>query len=237
MPQPSRQHIESETPAPPVPRLPVRHLLADDVYESIRAMIMDHEIAPGERVSIDGLARDLQVSQTPIREALARLESEALVSKEPLRGYSVASLLTREALEDLYELRLLLEPWAAARTAQGTTDDGLARLNAELATCPAASEGSRTNYQAYRLTLAHDGRFHDLIAELCGSAQVRAAFERTHAHLHLFRLGYGRDYDALTLEEHRAIVDAVAARSPEDAEAAMRTHLTRALARLLPMAK
>ncbi|NUS84410.1 MAG: GntR family transcriptional regulator, partial [Streptomyces sp.] len=53
--------------------------LTDRVYESVKAMIMDHEIAPGARVSIEGLARQLNVSATPVREALARLESERLV--------------------------------------------------------------------------------------------------------------------------------------------------------------
>lgn len=217
-------------------RLPVRHLLADGVYESVKAMIMDHAIAPKERVSIDGLARELQVSQTPIREALARLESEGLVTKEPLRGYSATSLLDHGALEDLYELRLLLEPWAAARTARRLTDEGLMRLDAEMASGATALDPS-TTYESYRRTLAHDRRFHDLIVELSGSAQVSVAFERTHAHLHLFRLGWGREFGSLTLQEHEAIVRALAARSARDAERAMRTHLVKTRDRLLPMAE
>jgi DNA-binding GntR family transcriptional regulator len=221
-------------PAIPVPaRLPERHLLADDVYETVKAMLMDHAIAPRARLSIDGLARQLQVSQTPIRETLARLESEGLVVKEPMRGYSATSLLDRESLEDLYDLRLLLEPWAAARAAKRATDDGVARLRAELESCPVAPAG--TDYHAYRLITAHDGRFHDLVAELSGSPQVRAAFERTHAHLHLFRLSYGQNLGSHALEEHHDIVEAIAKRSARAAERAMRDHLIIARDRLLPM--
>jgi DNA-binding GntR family transcriptional regulator len=138
----------AEPIGPPPARLPERHLLADDVYETVKAMPMDHAITPGARLSIDALARRLQVSQTPIRETLARPESEGLVTKEPMRGYSPTSLLDRESLEDLYVLRLLLEPWAAARAAELVDDEGVSRLEAELATCPVAPAG--TDYYAYR---------------------------------------------------------------------------------------
>jgi DNA-binding GntR family transcriptional regulator len=221
------------SPSPPA-RLPERHLLTDDVYETVKAMLMDHAIAPNARLSIDGLARQLEVSQTPIRESLARLESEGLVTKEPMRGYSATSLLDRRAVEDLYQLRLLLEPWAAGRASRRAGEGEVARLEAELATCPVAPEG--TDYQAYRLITAHDARFHDLVAELSGSAQVRAALKRTHAHLHLFRLSYGQNLGSHALDEHREIARAIAARSPRDAERAMRAHLGTARDRLLPTA-
>ena len=96
-----------------VPRLPARQVLADDVYEAVKTLVMDHVIAPGARLSIDGLTRRLGVSQTPIREALARLESDGLVTKAPLRGYSATPLLTRSEVDDLFQFRLLVEPWAA----------------------------------------------------------------------------------------------------------------------------
>ena len=71
-------------------RLPQRQVLTDEVYETLKGMIMDSEIAAGARVNIDALARELRVSQTPIRESLARLESDGLVTKAALRGYSVS---------------------------------------------------------------------------------------------------------------------------------------------------
>ena len=64
---------------------PRRSILSDETYSMIRAMIFAHEILPGERVNIDALALQLGVSQTPIREALARLESEDLIAKEQFR--------------------------------------------------------------------------------------------------------------------------------------------------------
>src|SRR5262245_57795215 len=103
----------ADSPARPAPR----QILTDNVYEAIKALVMDHAIAPGARVNIDALARQLQVSQTPLREALARLESDGLVTKEPLRGYSAAPLMSWKQLDDLYGFRLLVEPWAAGSAA------------------------------------------------------------------------------------------------------------------------
>lgn len=216
-----------------VPRLPQRQILADDVYETIKAMVMDHAIAPGERVNIDALARELRVSQTPVREALARLESESLVVKEPLRGYSTTPLLTEEEFEDLYEFRLLIEPWATARAVVTGTPETHARLIAEMSTCTEAPPGNE--YEAYRAIAAHDTRFHDLVAELSGNRRLRLALEHTHCHLHLFRLYYRGGSDAPTLREHQRIVHAIASGDPDAAAAAMRAHLEAARARLRPV--
>lgn len=206
----------------PVKPLPRRQMLADDVHEAIKALIMDHAIEPGGRVSIDGLARQLGVSPTPVREALARLESAELVVKEPLRGYRTTALLNRDELEDLYQFRLLIEPWAAARAAERAGASGRERLRAEMASCDVPRNAT---YGAYKELTAHDTRFHVLVAELAGSAQVRLAFERTHCHLHIFRLHYDRGIGDRTLDEHRAITDAILEGDPRAAEAAMRNHL------------
>src|SRR4051794_32245065 len=104
-----------------------RQMLADDVYEAIKTMLMDHVVRPGARISIDGLAREFQVSSTPVREALARLESEGLAVKEPLKGYRATELLTLAEFDDLYRFRLLLEPWAARRGARAGGGHGWRR--------------------------------------------------------------------------------------------------------------
>jgi DNA-binding GntR family transcriptional regulator len=199
-----------------------RQMLADDVYEAIKTMLMDHVIRPGARISIDGLAREFQVSSTPVREALARLESEGLAVKEPLKGYRATTLLTLAEFDDLYRFRLLLEPWAARRAAELITDEGRDRLQAELAT---AVEPTSVDYAGYKSLTVHDNRFHTLIATLSGSEQVRLAFQRTHCHLHIFRLHYERDIGPEVLTEHRALVDAITTGNPTTAEQAMTTHI------------
>ena len=215
------------------PELPVRAprpALADDVYEAIKTWIVDTVREPGVRANIDALARSLGVSPTPVREALARLDAEGLVSKAPLKGYTVVPPLDAGQLDDLFELRLLIEPWAAGRAAElGGADAGV-RLDAELATCTDVPDDD--GYAAYRAVADHDKRFHDLLLELAGNDEVRRAFAGTNCHLHLFRLRYGRGMALAAVREHRAVADAVAAGDAAGASAAMRTHLERSHARI-----
>jgi DNA-binding GntR family transcriptional regulator len=225
------QYVENgamtETVGPGDRRLLRRQMLADDVYEAIKAMLMDHVIRPGARISIDGLAREFQVSSTPVREALARLESEGLADKEPLKGYRATPLLTLEEFDDLYRFRRLLEPWAAGRAAELIDAAGCDRLHAELST---AVEPTSIDYAGYKSLTAHDNRFHSLIAGLSGSEQVRLAFERTHCHLHIFRLHYDRGTGPEVLVEHQQIVKAITSGDPAAAEEAMNRHLDNSMA-------
>ncbi|GLY44243.1 GntR family transcriptional regulator [Amycolatopsis sp. NBRC 101858] len=211
--------------------LPGRQVLADGVYEQIRALIMNDGIEPGARVNIDEIARELGVSGTPVREALARLESEELVSRLPLRGYRVTELLNRKEVDDMYSLRLLLEPPSAARAAAAMSDANVAALEAELATCPAAPVDDA--YSDYKALTAHDARLHELILHLAGNVAVEQAFARTHCHLHFFRLNYNQPFGEQTIAEHRVIVDALVAGNAAKARKAMTDHLEVARDRLL----
>ena len=206
--------------------LPRRHVLSDEVHERIKAMLMDHAIAPGARISIDGLARELDVSPTPVREALARLESEQLAVKSPLKGYRATELLTRQELDDLFQFRRLIEPWAARNAAERIDDEGRRALRAELRS---VTPPKKATYDSYKALTAHDSRFHSMVARLSGSEQVRVALERTNCHLHIFRLYYTREAGPNALAEHRAIAKAIIAGDGAAAEAAMLSHLEAAM--------
>lgn len=95
-----------------------KRTLADEAYSRLKSRIMRSELAPGAKLSIDGLAKQLAFSHTPIREALARLESEGLLARRPLSGYTVEPLLSATEFADLFEIRMLLEPLAARRAAE-----------------------------------------------------------------------------------------------------------------------
>ena len=212
--------------------LPRRQNLADNVYEALKELIMDGIFPQGSRVNLDQAARQLQVSQSPLREALVRLESEGLVVKEPFRGYSTTPILSKSELEDLFEFRFLVEPWAAARAAESITDEGLALLTTELDRFPNAPAG--TSYHEYRDMASHDARLHDLIQHLGGNAHMRAAFDRTHCHLHILRIYYQGGMGTAALREHRRLVQAIGSANPEAAATAMRAHLEASRARLIP---
>ena len=188
----------------------------------MRAAILEGEISPGTRINIDGVARSLGVSQTPVREVLQRLEGDNLVVYNPGRGYSTTPLLGLPELRSLFEFRLLVEPWAARAAAVDRLANPAAALEKELAGFRGAMKSAGDLRQDL---VAHDTRFHDTILAASGNPVVRHAFAQTHCHLHTFRL-YPADVDgAITVAEHTAVREAIAACDPEGAEAAMTTHI------------
>ena len=207
-------------------------VLSDDVYERLKALVMDSVVEPGTRMNIDALTRELGTSQTPIREALARLESDGLVLKEPLRGYRVSRRLDRAGFEDLFEFRLQLEPWAAARAAERADADDLSALRHELASLREVPRGGE--YDDYKAFAAHDQRFHDLVLAAAGNETARQAFARTHCHLHLFRLYYGTGIGAPAFREHKRIAAAIRRRDPDQAAELMRAHIEGSRSRFIP---
>lgn len=219
---------EDEAPAMPVLGRPGR--LGDEVYDVLLSQLVSLKIPPGARITVDALARSLGVSQTPIREALRQLESEGLVVKTHLIGYSAAAQLTRVQFEELYELRALLEPALAARAAQNMSDQAIAELEAFIGemTGRAAAE----NRRAYSRFAKQDGEFHERIAAASGNTLIHDVLSRLHVHIHLFRLKFHSQVTEEAVDEHAEIVAAIKARDAKAAKAAMRTHIERSKSRL-----
>lgn len=215
--------VARATDGQPLPR----RVLADHAYERLRELILDRRIAPDSWMAIDVLARDLGVSPTPVREALARLESDGLVSKRENGRYRTEPLLTPLSFEHLYEVRLQLEPLAASRAAKHITDEELERLKAvELAMHAAPTGGVYAQFAQFT-----DGNaaFHDLIGRAAGNQFLYSSIQRLHSHhrlAHLY-LNHGIIDAAPALREHAAIVEAIAARNARSARDLMRSHIER----------
>lgn len=196
-------------------------------YERIKAMILSNAIPPDTKLTIDRLARELQVSQTPVREALQRLEGDKLVVARKPRGLWTTPLLNERQLRELIEVRMLLEPWTArAAATDRATNPGremLSEIDRFLSLPRHENEG-------YALA-SHDVAFHDMIFFAVGNSFLHDSFRQLHAHLHLFRL-YPADLDGThTVEEHRVIAEAISKADPQAAEEAMRSHLFAAMDR------
>jgi DNA-binding GntR family transcriptional regulator len=206
-----------------------RPALREDVYNVIFEKIMLLEIAPGARMTVDGLARELGVSQTPIREALARLESEGLVNKTHLIGYSAAPQLSRKQFDDLYEIRQLLEPATAARCALHASDEALAEIGS---LCREMEQlGQRADTESYAAFARLDTAFHQKIALGAGNDMVVDALGRLYTHVHLFRLLYHAHVTTSAIDEHACILDALMRRDESAAAAAMHEHIEQSRSR------
>lgn len=205
--------------------------LADDVYEAVFNKLMTLDIAPGARISVDALVRELDVSHTPIREALGRLEGEGLVVKTHLVGFSAAPQITRRRFDELYDFRLLLEPEAARRAAHRIGAEGLGKLRRAAGSMATLCSSRRR--QGYSSFARLDAHFHDQIMEIAGNGLIRNTLMHLHTHFHIFRLMYHARITEEALGEHETLLRALSAGDGSAAKRAMRAHIERSRARLL----
>jgi DNA-binding GntR family transcriptional regulator len=197
--------------------------LAEEVYSRLYDQLVTHGIAPGDRLSVDGLARSLGVSQTPVREALSRLEAQGLVVKAHLVGYRAADRIGRERLEQIYELRLLTEPHLARLAARRISTSQAAHLTGLTTQMEGlAGHGAEASYAEFSRV---DEAFHRAIARASGNNVIEDALGKLHLHVHLFRMSQPNRAMADAVVEHDAIVTALTKGDSEAAERAMREHI------------
>jgi len=212
--------------------MPRRMSLGDEVYETLLSQLVALKIPPSSRISVDALVRQMGVSQTPIRAALIRLENEGLVVKTHNVGYSAAPMPSRDKFEQIYDLRLLLEPYAAEHATRRLAEASCRKL-AALAQGMADPEG-RDAERAYGKFAVQDAKFHALIAAESGNPLVAESLGRSFAHSHLFRLRFHSAVTEGAIEEHARIVAAMAAHDPAAARAAMEAHIVQSRDRWRP---
>lgn len=209
-----------------------RSSLSEDVYEALVSHLISLRVRPGERLSVDALARQFGVSQTPIRAALIRLETEGLVVNKFNSGYSAAPIPSGSHFRDIYALRLLLEPEAAFLATGHMTKDGLTQLD-ELCESMArlVEDDTHANYGRFALL---DGQFHALLASLCGNQVLADTLHGFYAHMNLFRLRYHSTVAEEAIKEHLAIMEAMRNGDAQAAKAAMAAHIAASRDRMEP---
>lgn len=193
-----------------------------DVYAILRARILDLRLPPDCKVNIDALSRELGVSQTPVREALHQLEGDNLIVRTQGRGYRTTELIGFSALRELFELRLLIEPWAARAAAVNRLSNPGRSLDAALKDF---AETRAVDGRPRHQLVSHDVNFHDQILAAGHNEFAHQALRATHCHLHLYRLYPADGTGEQTIEEHRSIQEAIQNVDPDAAENAMRSHL------------
>jgi DNA-binding GntR family transcriptional regulator len=189
--------------------------------ELIREAIVDGRLEPGRRLKEEELARELGISRTPVREALLVLQSEGLVAAEPNRGASVRSH-DAEDLDDLYQLRALLEGYAARRAAHRLSDEALAELDASCERFAAlVPEGDLGEI------VRENGVFHGAILEAAGSQRLAGMVRKVIELPLVYRsyTWYSPDQFRISAHYHRQIANALTARDADRAELIMKEHV------------
>ena len=202
-------------------------------YQGIRRMLYSKDLAPGQKIAYRDLAEKLQLSPTPIIQALKWLELQGFVHHEPKRGYSMAPFSLQE-IEELYELRELIEPSLVPATVQLINKEGISELKAAL---EAHLSADREFYLKERLF--KNKEFHMILASLSGKETQIRILQNV---FDMLFLKYGGNYlpmSSLTAtdQEHQEIFDAVALRNPERAQTVLKNHLTNVKVQVLSSVK
>jgi DNA-binding GntR family transcriptional regulator len=187
------------------------------VRDQLQHAILEGALKPGERLRAEALAQRYGTSRTPVREALLQLEAQGLVEVEPNRG-AVVRAFDRADLLDLYEVRALLEPAAAARAALRIVSEEIERLER---LCDEA-EGASVEQ-----LIAGNEAFHRIIGEAAGSPRLAVAMRAVAGIPRAFRAAFWRSEEqrAESLLCHRRLVTAFRTRDAALAEAVMRMHI------------
>jgi DNA-binding GntR family transcriptional regulator len=153
---------------------PVQRSLHSDVYDALRQALIQGVLKGGQRVNEVGIARQMQISRAPVREAIRQLEQEGLLVNVPRRGAFVVTL-SPDDVEEVYTLRAELEALAVRRALPRLTTAHFAtleRLAEEMQAAAVAADISRF--------LEADIQFHRTIVEAAGWTRLRRTWESLH---------------------------------------------------------
>ncbi|WP_350334554.1 GntR family transcriptional regulator [Coralliovum pocilloporae] len=194
----------------------------DRIYEQVRLMAASFEIKPDERINEGALARTLGASRTPVREALNRLVAEGFLTFQTGKGFFCRSLDPDEIL-DLYEVRAAIECEAARLACQRASDEAIADLSAYL-------DGVEKDYSGDlepKELVGIDECFHLKLARLSGNEELVRMLDNINARIRYIRWIDMEDRRTVTPTDHRAIVESIQTRAPDQAADAMRRHIER----------
>lgn len=199
--------------------------LADQAYATLRDAILRHDLPPKRRLSVPELARQLGISRSPVREAVARLAHEGLAEIEPHRGAVVADIRQIDLIE-IYAIREVLEGLACRLASQRLTDDDLASLRELLANHQdaIASGDIEAHYQ-------WDQRFHARIRQIAANSRLATSLDHLQGQIRIAMFTTHRSRGGMpqALAEHQLIVEALASRNADSAERVGRAHINRLL--------
>lgn len=216
-------------------RAVARRALRDNVHDMLLEKILDGSAPAGGSLSIDALARELEVSPTPIREALAQLEHTGLVSRVALKGYRVAPLMSQTELEELFDMRMVLELAAAERAAPSaaTLLPDLRRAHTEHRLAAETVQELRQHgtephgFADLRAYFEADWGFHLAFFRASGNRFLLRTCESLGSHVQRLRQTANRGVLDMeeALEEHGRILTAFETGGTDDVVHAVREHL------------
>lgn len=197
----------------------------EKVYEYIKSSILSGHLKPGEKLTEEHLAETLGVSRTPVREALHKLESEGLIKTRKKRGF-IVSRDSREDVEELFELRSILEGYTLRTISKSVSEETLHRLDGFIQNAEEALRRKKIED-----VFKWNTRFHDTLHEL---VMHKTRLHRLIVNMRKYVLRHRQDTlrypdgGRRAVEGHRKIVMALRLKDPDLCERVMREHIREA---------
>ncbi|QGQ97245.1 GntR family transcriptional regulator [Paenibacillus psychroresistens] len=200
--------------------------MTEEIYRIVKEDILSHKLKSGEKINIDQLARTLEVSNIPIREALSRLQSEGYLHIIPFKGMFV-NMMTLKDLNELFEIRLHLEPLAVEKAALIIPEDKLSRLNEDM--IELQKNNSMQAASGLDTIMVMNSSIHGTILEYCDNSNlqglVRGYIEQIQRYLTFIKLNLDIDNKNVEWSEHNNILQKLIKRDAKGASDAMTKHI------------
>jgi len=195
------------------------------VYERMKSAILSGDLNPAERLTEEHLAEMMGVSRTPVREALYKLESEGLIKPLETRGF-IVSEDSKEEVEELFEIRSILEGYALRIISEKITEEDLQKLDGFIEKAEEALNKNRMNEVFKWNTQFHD-TLHELVSE---KLQLYRMMVNMRKNVLRYRKDTLQSPDGAkrTLDGHRKILLSLRLRDPDLCERTMRDHIKEA---------
>jgi DNA-binding GntR family transcriptional regulator len=205
--------------------------MRDQLYDALRELILKNGYAPNAILQIDRLAEDFGVSATPVREALVRLEGDGLVVLIPNKGAQVTDI-QEEDIRNNWEMRLLLEPYAAGQSVDLIPETEIAGLETEI-------EDMRKKPFDNDKYVECDTKLHDLLYSHLSNSFLKDTIRRVHhmsIRIRYFPEGSSAMHENVVhevIQEHLLILGAIRTRDPLKVSELVRSHLRNGEARAM----
>lgn len=201
----------------------VSRSMREQMYEALKGLILDNTYGPRTVLAIDRLAEEFGVSATPVRESLVRLEADGLVELIPNKGAQVTDI-REDDVKYIWEMRLLLEPYAARQSAESIDRAELDPLEADIHKLT----GTPGDDALYAST---DIRLHEMLYSKSRNELLKDSIHRIHQmslRIRFFAEHSPENHEKVVREvngEHLGIIEAIRSRDPSKVEALLRDHL------------
>ena len=194
-----------------------RNVLSNKVYAAIKEMVTNHRFQPGARLNVERISKELEVSRTPVWEAVRRLQQEGLLQNIPYRGVFMVEMTLERALE-LYQVREALEGLAARLAALYANEKILDKMGEILENqIKVVEKGDLLGYSRT------DFDFHSLIHKMSRNAVLQEMLESLKTKMQPITVEVRHLLQRL-YEDHLEIIDVLRAKDPEKSEKVLRRH-------------